>query len=271
MTATAPTKSEPPPSDELPKYALSLAAYHRAFAEELSACVAGLPLPVGARVLDLPCGDGFFTACLAERVGKGGEVVGADLSPAFLRLAKRTCREAAAPLTFVEANAYRLPFPDRSFDLAWCAQSLISLSSPVKVLAEMRRVVRPGGTVAVLETDELHHLMLNWPADVELAVQRATLADATRRFGGAGRLSPSRWVGRTMLAAGLRGVRKRTVTADRQAPFDGRTADYVRVYLAELRERVGPKLSEAELASFDRYPDENATLTCLNTLFLGRR
>lgn len=261
------TKSaEPTPSDALPGYALNLAAYHRAFAAELAGCLAALP--VSGRVLDLPCGDGFFSACFAER---GADVVAADLSPAFLRLAERTCRQTAGGVEFVQANAYRLPFRQGEFDLVWCAQSLISLDDPVKVLAEMRRVVRPGGLVAVLESDELHHLLLNWPAEVEAAVQRATMATARGKFGGAGRLSPSRWVGRTMLAAGLRDVRSQTVAADRRAPFDAATADFLRVHLGELRKRLTPHLSADELAAFDRFPGPDATLTCLNTLFVGRR
>ena len=203
------TAVEPPPSDQLPGYALSLAAYHRAFAAELAGCVATLPVPAGGRALDLPCGDGFFSACLAERVGPRGEVVAADLSPAFLRLASRICR-AAANVRLVEANAYRLPFPDRSFDLVWCAQSLISLSAPVKVLAEMRRVTRRGGTVAVLETDELHHVLLNWPTGVELAVQRATLAEAT----------PTVWRGRPPVAQPVGGQRDAHRRAARRANAD---------------------------------------------------
>ena len=263
-SATPKRPTEPPPSDELPVYAVTLAAYHRAFAAELAGCVASLP-PY-RRALDLPCGDGFFSACLARR----GDVVAADLSPAFLRLARRTCRESSR-VRFAQANAYRLPFPDRSFDLVWCAQSLISLSAPEKVLAEMRRVVRPGGTVAVLETDELHHVILNWPTDVDVAIQRATLAEAVRRYGGAGRMSPGRWVGRAMEAVKLRSVTRRTVVADRQGPFDGRTADFLTLHLADLRRRVGRFLSAEQLAAFDRFPGEDATLTCLNTLFVGRR
>lgn len=272
FTPPEPARSpEPPPSDELPRYALSLAAYHRAFAAELAECVAGLSLPAGGRALDLPCGDGFFTACLAERVGPAGEVVAADLSPAFLRLAERTCRHAPGRIAFVKANAYRLPFPDRGFDLAWCAQSLISLTDPVAALAEMRRVVRPGGFVAVLESDELHHVMLNWPAGLEVAVHQATLATAKQKYGEAGRLSPGRWVGKAMLAARLRDVRKRTVTADRQAPFDPATSDFLGLYSEQLRKTVRPHLTAEQLAAFDRFPGPDATLTCLNTLFVGRR
>jgi SAM-dependent methyltransferase len=263
--------AEPPPSDALPDYALSLAAYHRAFAPELAGCVAGLPLGVGGSALDLPCGDGFFTACLADRVGPTGRVVGADLSPAFLRLAGRTCDRVGRRPELVKADAYRLPFRRGEFDLVWCAQSLISLTDPVRVLAEMRRVVRPGGFVAVLETDELHHVLLNWPAGLDAVVHQATVGSAKKRYGGEGRLSPSRWVGTAMHTAGLRDVRKRTVVADRQAPFDDATRDFLGVHLADLRQRVAGRLSAGQLADFDRFPGPDATLTCLNTLFVARR
>ena len=261
---------EPPLLKQLPEYALLLTAYHRAFATELAGCVTSLPVAAGGRVLDLACGDGFFSASLSERVGPRGEVVAADLSPAFLRLAENTCRRATN-VRYVEANAYRLPFPDRSFDLVWCAQSLISLTRPEAVLAEMRRVTRPGGFVAILETDELHHVLLNWPMTVEVAVQRATLAEAVRRYGGASRLSPSRWVGNLLRKVRLRDIRKRTTAADRQAPFDGRTADFLRLHLEELRHRMREFLTAEQLASFDQFPGHDATLTCLNTLFIARR
>ena len=262
--------TEPSPSARLPDYALSLTAYHRAFAVELAECVARLPVSAGDRVLDLACGNGFFSACLSGQVGQRGQVVAADLSPAFLRLAENTCRHVAN-VQFAEANAYRLPFPDCSFSLVWCAQSLISLTRPEMVLAEMRRVTRPDGFVAVLETDELHHILLNWPTAVEVAVQQATLAEAVRRYGGAGRLSPSRWAGDAMRKARLRDVRKWTVVADRQAPFDDRTADFLGLHLEELRNRVRGLLTDEQLAAFDQFPDDDATLTCLNTLFVARR
>ena len=102
--------------NDLPGYAALLAAFHRAFGRELRQLVNGLPLPPDGRVLDLPCGDGFYTACLARRLFPSGSVVAADRSPAFLRAAARTlgrCRKSA-PVEFVHADAYHPPFEDES-------------------------------------------------------------------------------------------------------------------------------------------------------------
>ena len=89
-----------------------------------------------------------------------------DVSSAFLRVA----RTGAGPrLGFAASAIERLPFADDVFDLVWCAQSLYSLPEPVEAVRLMRRVVKPGGVVAVLENDSLHHLLLPWPIEVELA------------------------------------------------------------------------------------------------------
>jgi ubiquinone/menaquinone biosynthesis C-methylase UbiE len=267
----------------LPEYAGLLTAYHRAFRRELRQVVAGLPLPAGGRVLDLPCGDGFYTACLARVLYPFGSVVAADLSPAYLRAAAKLVGRCGklAPVEFVRADAYRLPFDDGSFDLVWCAQSLITFDDPVDVLREMRRVLRPGGTVAVLENDEFHHVLVNWPVGVELAVQRAVAAACRTRYGSAGKFSPARAVRRMMREAGLRGVVKRTYSADRQAPFDRATAEFLRLHFAHTRAFVAGHLSTDARRLLDRFisPDNehsvfrqpDAEVTCLNTLFLGRR
>jgi ubiquinone/menaquinone biosynthesis C-methylase UbiE len=272
-----------PGGDRLPVYAALSAAYHRAFRRELHQVVKGLPLAAGSRVLDLPCGDGFFTALLARQLDPVGSVVAADLSPAFLRLAARTVGRytRAAPVEFVRADAYRLPFDDESFDLAWCAQSLITFDDPVAALRELRRVVRPGGQVAVLENDEFHHILVNWPVGIELAVQRAVAAACRARFGSPAKFSPARAARRMLREAGLRPVAKRTYTADRQAPFDRATADFLRRHFARTREFAAARLSAETLRAYDQFTAEDgeqsvfsqpfAEVTCLNTLFLARR
>ena len=167
---------------KLPGYAPTLLAYHRAFASELRALIAGLPLRPGDRVLDLACGDGVYARWLAERVGEGGRVLAVDLSPAFLELARReVCdgRAMADRVTFARADLRHLPIPDDSFDLVWCAQSLYSLPDPVDALRRMERAARPGGIVAVFENDEFHHVLLPWPVEVELALRQAELAALT--------------------------------------------------------------------------------------------
>jgi ubiquinone/menaquinone biosynthesis C-methylase UbiE len=273
-------------ADELPAYAEHLTAFHRACRRELARAVRDVPVPAGGRVLDLPCGDGFYSLCFARRLAAGGgSVVAADLSPAFLRLARRVYtrgRRPAAPVEFVSADAYALPFPDDSFDAVWCAQSLITFADdPVTALREMRRVVRPGGAVAVLENDEFHHVLVNWPVGLELAVQQAVAAAAVAKYGGPAKLSPARGLRRLFGAAGLTPVWKRTYAADRTAPFDRRATTFLAGHLAETRRLIAPHLSADALAAFDRFADPDgpesvfrrpdADFTCLNTLFVARK
>jgi ubiquinone/menaquinone biosynthesis C-methylase UbiE len=87
-------------------------------------------------------------------------VVAVDLSHNYLELARRATRPTPGRVGFVAGRLEALPFDDDTFDLVWCAQSLYSLPEPVEALRQMRRVVRPGGVVAVLENDTLHQVIL---------------------------------------------------------------------------------------------------------------
>ena len=93
----------------------------------------------GRRVLDVGCGTGRLAALLA---GAGAEVVGVDLSPAMLAVAAQR-----APGRLACADAARLPLPDASVDAAVTVATLEFTHDPAAVLAEMARVVRPGGRV----------------------------------------------------------------------------------------------------------------------------
>jgi ubiquinone/menaquinone biosynthesis C-methylase UbiE len=267
----------------LPDYAEALEAFHRAFGRELRQSVRAVPLKRGSRVLDVPCGDGFYTAALARRLHPSGSVVAADLSDACLDVARRTVARYSrlVPVEFVKADAYRLPFDDDSFDLVWCAQSFISLDEPVAVLVEMRRVLRPDGRVAVLEDDAFHRIVVNWPVSLELDVQRA-VAEATRaKYGSQVALSPARQMRQFLLDAGLKPLGKQTFAADRQAPFGPAVRKYLRAHLRQTREFVAGFLPAAQLAALDQTIDPrdadslfrrpDAVLTCLTTLFLARK
>jgi demethylmenaquinone methyltransferase / 2-methoxy-6-polyprenyl-1,4-benzoquinol methylase len=105
------------------------------------------------RALDLGCGTGEL-ARLVTRHYPGSRVVAADFTPAMLRHARRASRRESDRLGFARANALHLPFPDAAFDLvtnAFLARNLADL--PV-AFAEMRRVLRPGGTLLTLEITE---------------------------------------------------------------------------------------------------------------------
>lgn len=104
----------------------------------------------GSSLLDVGCGPGTITADLAERLAPG-PVVGIDAAPGIVDQARAAYR--LDNLRFEVDDCYRLSFPDDSFDIVHAHQVLQHLSDPVAALVEMRRVVEPGGIVAVRDAD----------------------------------------------------------------------------------------------------------------------
>lgn len=104
-------------------------------------------LTPGASALDVACGTGRLTEELARASGPRGRVVGVDFSPRMLDEARRR----RPGLEWVEADALSLPFSEASFDAATIAFGLRNLAQPQGGLAEMARVVKPGGRLVVLE------------------------------------------------------------------------------------------------------------------------
>jgi demethylmenaquinone methyltransferase / 2-methoxy-6-polyprenyl-1,4-benzoquinol methylase len=101
----------------------------------------------GSRALDVATGTGDLAVELARRAGPDGEVIGSDFSEEMLALARRKAPE----LAFEWGNALELPYPDGRFDAATVGFGARNFSDLDRGLAEMTRVVRPGGRVVVLE------------------------------------------------------------------------------------------------------------------------
>jgi SAM-dependent methyltransferase len=104
----------------------------------------------GARVLDVGCGTGSLTFALARR-NKTVGITGMDLTPVFIERARATSRDPR--LEFRVGDATELPFHDASFDHALSLLCLHFTSPVEKAIAEMRRVTKPGGTVAAAVWD----------------------------------------------------------------------------------------------------------------------
>jgi ubiquinone/menaquinone biosynthesis C-methylase UbiE len=104
-----------------------------------------LALPAGLSFVDIGCGNGAFTELLVERC-QPAEAHGVDPSPAQLAFARS--RPAARIAQFHEGDAMTLPFPDNKFDAATMALVIFFVPQPEKGVAEMARVVKPGGVVA---------------------------------------------------------------------------------------------------------------------------
>ena len=124
----------------------------------------------GEAVLDLAAGTGDITLRLAKRMrGKGagadieGRLVSSDINAAMLKIGEErlTNKGWLTNLEFVIANAEALPFEDNSFDLITMAFGLRNVTHQDKALAEMARVLKPGGRVLVLEFSRPKNAVIN--------------------------------------------------------------------------------------------------------------
>jgi SAM-dependent methyltransferase len=103
----------------------------------------------GMQLLDVGCGPGAITVSLADVVAPG-DVVGLDIAPVQLDRARTLAAERGTTnVRFEQGDAYALPFPDASFDAVFAHAVLMHLRDPLAALREFRRVLRPGGVVAV--------------------------------------------------------------------------------------------------------------------------
>jgi len=154
-------------------------------------------LPAAARILDVGCGTGEIASRVAEAL-PAARVVGVDLLEGHLALARERYGRLAPRLSFAQGDGYALAFPEGAFDLAICRHVLQAVPEPGRVVAEMARVVRPGGFVHLLLED--YGLLHASPCSPAL---ERFWQDVPRRFGDA--LGTDMLVGRRGFAL-LRGA-----------------------------------------------------------------
>ena len=106
----------------------------------------------GDRILDVGCGTGYFVRMLAEIAGPPGSVVGVDAAPEMIAHASSRSR-SAANVSFEVGSAGALSFPDSSFDVVVSSLTMhhVAPAEQLAAVQEMRRVLRPGGTLLIAE------------------------------------------------------------------------------------------------------------------------
>jgi len=125
---------------------------------------------VGERVLDVACGTGVVARAAWQRVGPAGHVVGVDLNPGMIAVARSLPTSASAAIEWIEGSALDLPLADASVDVVLCQQGLQFFPDRIQALREMRRVLRLGGRLAFTV----------WSA-IDDTPYQAALADALTR------------------------------------------------------------------------------------------
>jgi demethylmenaquinone methyltransferase/2-methoxy-6-polyprenyl-1,4-benzoquinol methylase len=194
-----------------------------------AAAAAAADVAAGDRALDVCTGTGDLAFALADRVTPSGEVVGVDFAERMLDLAREKA-QGRTGVRFEAADALELPFADDAFDAATVAFGIRNVDDLDRGLAEMARVVRPGGRVVILEITTPARMRRFYEFWFDRVVPRlgrllgrdaaayAYLPASVRRFP-----TPPELAAR-MAAAGLRDVRWRPLAFGIVAIHRGRVA-----------------------------------------------
>lgn len=119
------------------------------FAPMIEATLRTISLPQRAYVLDVACGTGAVSRAVASRLTEPGKIVGADLNPAMVEVARQNISNDIHEFEFVTAPAEAMPFEDTTFDFVFCQHGLQFFPDKPASLAEMRRVTKTGGKLIV--------------------------------------------------------------------------------------------------------------------------
>lgn len=157
-------------------------------------------------ILDVNAGSGTIAISFAKNI-PDGDVTAAILNPSTLPRKTFLADSAGVKnITFQQVDAYKLPYPDGTFDITHCHQMLCHLKQPVDALREMFRVTKPGGVVAAREGDQ--EMECIWPEIPALLQFHGFISKLMQASGG------SSTAGRQLLGWALKaGVDRKNITA----------------------------------------------------------
>jgi ubiquinone/menaquinone biosynthesis C-methylase UbiE len=195
-----------------------------------------VPPRPGDRVLDVACGTGVVARTVAPLVGAGGRVTALDLRPGMIAVAEALPQPSGAAVEWVEGDAQALPFDGGTFDLVLCQQGVQFFPERGTAVAEMRRVLVPGGRAGVavwqgLDRNEFIAAM----TDVEvrhLARVGMSYEDLAQPF----LFGDPEWLRRLLADAGFEDVRVEPRSFDARFPAEGFVENLEFAYSAVIPE-----------------------------------
>lgn len=234
--------------------------------QTILAALDAIGLTPGMCVLDAGCGSGAHLPLFAECVAPGGIVRGIDLDAGDVALARQINRDQIANgiVQIVQGDVLGLPFGDDEFDVAWSSSVLHHLEVPAAMLAELARVTRPGGLVAIIDSDLGNSFpSLPWPIDLEERVRAAVWRAAAENYG---KTLPYHFDGhigrklpRLLREAGLIDIRLHAFSDVDRAPLSASRKAAIRDWLlGPFDERLRDFLAPRDLRRFHALFDLDA-------------
>jgi ubiquinone/menaquinone biosynthesis C-methylase UbiE len=142
--------------------------------------LAFIDLRPGQRVLDVACGTGIVARLAAPPLGLGGSIVGIDLNEKMLEVARACTPVSGASVEWRLGDVESLPQPDADFDVVLCQQGLQYFPDKTRAVREMRRVLRPGGSLGICVWRTIDHSPCHFA--IAASLRRHLSEQASQRF-----------------------------------------------------------------------------------------
>lgn len=227
----------------------TLDSHYRLAKPEYDACIASVNIQPGWHVLDAGCGNGVFIPHIANAVGPAGHVTAVDHAADNVELVNALFQRASlpAPVTTRVSSLDKLPFEENTFDCVWCANVTQYLTETEldTAMAEFKRVVKPGGVIAIKEFDVSggHY----YPIDVSLFwrfLDQAARSGVTQILGALRGWAISKWMRRL----GIEVIYRKSTLVERAAPLP----DFAINYLGGILKWLAGSAQQMDLSEQDK-------------------
>jgi SAM-dependent methyltransferase len=235
-------------------YSAKLRQFNRFAEPELLGLIEDQQLRPGMRVLDAGCGSGEALLWLQNQVGDAGSVVGVDLSAAHVAASR-----AMAPKAEIHhGDLFELPLAPASLDFVWCVNTINHLRDPGAGIGRLKRLLRPGGRIALGQSALLPDMVFAWDSRLERLVNEAVRQYYRERYSLDEReLTSVRRLLGLLRQAELSEVVARTVVIERVSPLEASSEAYLRetIFRDTWGERLRPYLGAEDFRAMQELCD----------------